>query len=98
MTMSVQAVILPSIPSAEGNTTKQDLIWNNMDAPSDEVLTLPSLGQDVQLGMLYDVRTGQFFGGMSLWDNDVVNAKQTLDDRVVQNAEFTYSYSLEEAR
>jgi hypothetical protein len=60
--------------------------------------TLPALGQDVQLGMLYDVRTAQFFGGVSLWNNDVVNAKQTLDDNEVQNAEFTCSYSLDEAR
>jgi hypothetical protein len=62
------------------------------------VLTLPVLDQDVQLGMLYDVRTAQFFSGVSLWNNDVVNAKQTLDDHEVQNAEFTCSYSLDEAR
>ncbi|KAK0512138.1 hypothetical protein JMJ35_005266 [Cladonia borealis] len=66
--------------------------------PFTEVLTLPALGQDVQLGMLYDVRTAQFFGGLSLWNNNVVNAEQTLDEHAVQNADFTYSYSLDEAR
>ena len=66
--------------------------------PFTEVLTLPALGQDVQLGMLYDVRTAQFFGGFSLWNNNVVNAKQTLDERTVQNADFTSSCSLDEAR
>ncbi|KAI2624052.1 hypothetical protein GGS21DRAFT_325573 [Xylaria nigripes] len=58
----------------------------------------PALGQDVQLGMLYNARTSQFFGGLSLWDNTVVNAKQELDEKTVQNADFYYSYSLEEAR
>ncbi|KAK4031565.1 hypothetical protein C8A01DRAFT_21239 [Parachaetomium inaequale] len=43
------------------------------------VLPKPALGQDVQLGMLYDVRSGQFFASLSLWDNDVVNAKQQLE-------------------
>ncbi|RYP73509.1 hypothetical protein DL770_007759 [Monosporascus sp. CRB-9-2] len=65
---------------------------------NDMVLSQPALGQDVQLGMLYDARTSQFFGGISLWDNDVVNAKQELDEQKVQNADFTFSYSLEEAR
>jgi len=62
------------------------------------VLTRPALGEDVQLGMLYDIRAAQSFGGLSLWNKDVVNAKQTLEDQAVQNAEFTYSYSLDEAR
>ncbi|KAM0330220.1 hypothetical protein ACHAQA_004395 [Verticillium albo-atrum] len=66
--------------------------------PNNEVLSLPALGQDVQLGMLYDVRTAQFFGGVSLWNNDIVNAKQELDDNKIQNAEFKFSSSLEESR
>jgi len=64
----------------------------------DMVLSQPALGQDVQLGMLYDVRASQFFGGVSLWSNEVVNAKQELDENKVQNADFNFSYSLEEAR
>jgi GTP-binding protein EngB required for normal cell division len=68
-----------------------------MDSSS-MVLSLPALGQDVQLGMLYDVRTAQFFGGMSLWTNDMIDRLQTLDDHTAQDAGFTYSYSLEEAR
>ncbi|EFX00284.1 fibronectin, type 3 [Grosmannia clavigera kw1407] len=63
-----------------------------------DVLTQPALGQDIQLGMLYDVRTSHFYGGVSLWDNAIVNEKQALDEHQVQNAEFIYSYSLEEAR
>src|ERR1700759_2131712 len=64
-----------------------------MDA-STAIITQPALGQDVQLGMLYDVRTAQFFSGVSLWNNEVVNAKQELDEQSVQNAEFTYAFSL----
>lgn len=63
----------------------------------DMALSRPALGQDVQLGMLYDVRTSQFFAGVSLWNNDVVNAKQELDEQKVQNADYNFSYSLEEA-
>ncbi|KAI5863678.1 hypothetical protein GGS23DRAFT_564932 [Durotheca rogersii] len=70
----------------------------NIMGLSTMVLTLPALGQDVQLGMLYDIRTAQFFSGVSLWSNSIVNARQTLDDHVVQNTEFTYSNSLEQAR
>ncbi|WKT40267.1 hypothetical protein QSH57_005073 [Fusarium oxysporum f. sp. vasinfectum] len=65
---------------------------------SGNVITLPSLGQDVQLGMLYNVRTSELFAGVSLWDNAVVNAKQTTDENKVQNAEFSYSTSIEESR
>ncbi len=68
-----------------------------MDA-SPAILSQPALGQDVQLGMLYDLRTAQFFGGVSLWDNEIVNARQTLEEHTLQNGEFTYSTSLEEAR
>ncbi len=68
-----------------------------MDA-SPAILSQPALGQDVQLGMLYDSRTAQFFGGVSLWDNEIVNARQTLEEHTLQNGEFTYSTSLEEAR
>ncbi|KAI2471704.1 hypothetical protein F4781DRAFT_386374 [Annulohypoxylon bovei var. microspora] len=73
------------------------LIIESVDIPT-MALTLPALGQDTQLGMLYDVRNAQFFDGVSLWDNEMVNAKQTLDDHAVQNAEFTYSTSLDQAR
>lgn len=62
------------------------------------VLTLPALWHDVQLGMLYNARTGEVFSGVSLWDNVTVNQNQALDDHTVQNAEFSYSFSLEEAR
>jgi hypothetical protein len=61
------------------------------------VLSLPSLGEDVQLGMLYDARTGQFFGGASFWSNEVVNTKQEIADKV-QNAEYSYTETLDEAR
>ncbi|KAI1392852.1 uncharacterized protein F4822DRAFT_392399 [Hypoxylon trugodes] len=67
-------------------------------ACNDTILSQPALGRDVQLGMLYDVRTSQFFGGISLWDNDVVNANEKVGEEKVQNAEFSFSYSLEEAR
>ncbi|QPC72255.1 hypothetical protein HYE68_003007 [Fusarium pseudograminearum] len=65
---------------------------------SGTVITLPSLGQDVQLGMLYNARTSELFAGISLWDNDVVNAKQTKDENRVQNAEFSFSTSIEDSR
>ena len=68
-----------------------------MDA-SPAILSQPALGQDVQLSMLYDSRTTQFFGGVSLWDNEIVNTRQTLEEHTLQNGEFTYSTSLDEAR
>ncbi len=64
---------------------------------SSEELTLPALGEMVQLGMLYDVRTGQF-SRLSLWDNDTIKAKQTRDEHVAHSGGFTSSYSLDEAR
>ncbi|KAH7303384.1 hypothetical protein B0I35DRAFT_365004 [Stachybotrys elegans] len=60
-------------------------------------MLLPSLGEDVQLGMLYDARTGQLFADSSLWSNDIVNTKQELDDKV-QNVEYTYTETIDEAR
>ena len=48
--------------------------------------------------MLYNARTCEFFGGVSLWDHDVVKAKEEIDDAEVQNADDRCSYSLEEAR
>ncbi|KAK0744640.1 hypothetical protein B0T21DRAFT_358105 [Apiosordaria backusii] len=63
-----------------------------------DILTLPALGQDVQLGMLYDARTARLHTGLSLWDDAVVNKRQALGDSAVQNAEFKYSFSLQEAR
>ncbi|EOA81113.1 hypothetical protein ACJQWK_07980 [Exserohilum turcicum] len=65
---------------------------------STAVLKRPALGEDVQLGMLYDYRTSQFYAGVSLWDNSVVNAEQILPEQMVQNGDFTYSFSLDEAR
>jgi hypothetical protein len=66
---------------------------------TNDVLHRPALGQDVQLGMLYDVRTSTLFGGVSLWDDSVVNAnaKSDTSDRI-QNAEYTFSTSVEESR
>ncbi|KAK7743328.1 hypothetical protein SLS62_010651 [Diatrype stigma] len=63
-----------------------------------EVITQPALGQDVQLGMLYDARTMQFFAGVSLWDNTVVNEHQELKADKLQNSHYSLSYSLQEAR
>ncbi|KAK6512522.1 hypothetical protein TWF481_001406 [Arthrobotrys musiformis] len=65
---------------------------------SDRILFQPALGQDVQLGMLYDARSSQFFAGISPWDNAFVNAKQELDEVRVQNGDFDFWYSLEDAR
>ncbi|KAK4145847.1 uncharacterized protein C8A04DRAFT_10268 [Dichotomopilus funicola] len=62
------------------------------------VLTKPALGEDVQLGMLHDVRSGQFFAGLSLWDNNVINAKQQVEGQQVQDPDFTYTTSLDDAR
>ncbi|KAJ1323456.1 Down syndrome cell adhesion molecule-like protein 1 [Microdochium nivale] len=47
--------------------------------------------------MLYDVRKSQFFGGVSLWCNDDVNPVQPPDE-LIQNADYKFSYSIEEAR
>ncbi|RGP62991.1 fibronectin, type 3 [Fusarium sporotrichioides] len=65
---------------------------------SGDGIILPALGQDVQLGMLYNVRTSELFAGISLWDNAVVNSEQTKDESKVQNAEFFYSTSIEDSR
>ncbi|KAK4201367.1 hypothetical protein QBC40DRAFT_223695 [Triangularia verruculosa] len=63
-----------------------------------DTLILPALGQDIQLGMLYDARTARLHAGFSLWDNAVVNKEQDIDDSKIQDAAFSYSYSLQEAR
>ncbi|KAI4238684.1 MAG: hypothetical protein LQ349_000927 [Xanthoria aureola] len=61
---------------------------------TNDVLPLqPALGQNIQLGMLYDVRSQQFFGDISLWKDYDVNAVQAKDD-----TEYRYTYSLDEAR
>ncbi|KAK6523032.1 hypothetical protein TWF281_002454 [Arthrobotrys megalospora] len=65
---------------------------------NDMILSQPALGQDVQLGMLYNACSSQFFAGVSLWDNDVVNANQKLDEEKVLCTDFDFSCSLEEAR
>jgi hypothetical protein len=66
---------------------------------ANEVFPLqPALGQNIQLGMLYDVRSQQFFGGISLWKDSEVNAAQATADNKVQNAEYRFTYSLDEAR
>lgn len=66
---------------------------------SDEkIITQPALGQDVQLGMLYDARSMQFYAGVSLWDDEVVNKHQELEEGKVQDSQYSLSYSLQEAR
>ena len=65
---------------------------------SEALLTVPALGQSVQLGMLYDARTSQLFSGLSLWDNAKVNVEEKVDEVKVQNAEFKYCKSLAESR
>ncbi|XDG05408.1 hypothetical protein ABKA04_005023 [Annulohypoxylon sp. FPYF3050] len=64
----------------------------------EEMITKPALGQDVQLGMLYDVRTMQFFAGVSLWDNKIVNEHQELEEDKLQDPHYSLSYSLQQAR
>eukprot|EP01113_Clastostelium_recurvatum_P011373 TRINITY_DN1578_c0_g1_i1.p1 TRINITY_DN1578_c0_g1~~TRINITY_DN1578_c0_g1_i1.p1 ORF type:complete len:683 (-),score=180.78 TRINITY_DN1578_c0_g1_i1:355-2262(-) len=64
----------------------------------DRPLLLPTLGQDVQLGMLYDARSSQFYAGYSLWDDKVVNAKVDIDTDKVQEAHFEYSVGTDQAR
>ncbi|KAH6605061.1 hypothetical protein Trco_006768 [Trichoderma cornu-damae] len=61
-------------------------------------ITRPSLGQDVQLGMLYDSRKETFFAGISLWDSEEVNKIEVIDENKVQNASTVFSYSTEDAR
>ncbi|KAL6859296.1 hypothetical protein J3F83DRAFT_340216 [Trichoderma novae-zelandiae] len=62
-----------------------------------DAITRPSLGRDVQLGMLYDARTETFFAGTSLWDNTDVNMKEGIDDERVQSASTVFTYSTEDA-
>ncbi|KAK1490764.1 hypothetical protein CCUS01_14359 [Colletotrichum cuscutae] len=61
-------------------------------------ISQPALDQDVQLGMMYDARTSQFFSGISLWDNSIVNPTAEIDTKQLQGAEFHFSESLEESR
>ncbi|KAF4773552.1 hypothetical protein HER10_EVM0001731 [Colletotrichum scovillei] len=61
-------------------------------------ISQPALDQDVQLGMMYDARTSQFFSGISLWDNSTVNPTAEIDTKQLQGAEFHFSESLEESR
>ncbi|KAK3493368.1 hypothetical protein B0T13DRAFT_50003 [Neurospora crassa] len=71
----------------------------NSSAKGFEVFALqPALGLNIQLGMLYDARSQQFFSGISLWKDSEMNATQAVDDKKVQNADYRYTYSLDEAR
>ncbi|KXH68319.1 hypothetical protein CSAL01_01783 [Colletotrichum salicis] len=71
---------------------------NSNDLVLSRPICQPALGQDVQLGMMYDARTSEFFSGISLWDDSDVNPNEEVDDNQVQNAEFRFSESLEESR
>jgi hypothetical protein len=62
------------------------------------VITRPALGHDIQLGMLWDARTGEVFGGISLWKDSDANAAQEIEEGKVQGAAYAYSLSLDEAR
>ncbi|KAL5087851.1 hypothetical protein Trisim1_007502 [Trichoderma cf. simile WF8] len=62
------------------------------------VVTLPALGRNVRLGMLCDIRTGELYGGVSLWDDSDINGEMEIESGKVQNAEYMYSTSLEESR
>ncbi|KAF3062915.1 hypothetical protein CFAM422_010440 [Trichoderma lentiforme] len=62
------------------------------------VVTLPALGRNVRLGMLCDIRTGELYGGVSLWDDSDINGEMEIQSDKVQNAEYMYSTSLEESR
>ncbi len=64
----------------------------------EQVITLPVLDQEVPLGSLYDARTGTIFAGVSVWDSETVNKTQVENPNQVQNAEFSYTKSLEESR
>eukprot|EP01122_Echinamoeba_exundans_P010096 TRINITY_DN3688_c3_g1_i1.p1 TRINITY_DN3688_c3_g1~~TRINITY_DN3688_c3_g1_i1.p1 ORF type:complete len:258 (-),score=48.21 TRINITY_DN3688_c3_g1_i1:572-1345(-) len=61
-------------------------------------ITLPALGHDVQLGMMYNARTGELFAGVSVWDNSSVNRTEETKDHQIQDAEYEYSMSRKEAR
>ena len=61
-------------------------------------LTKPALGQDLQLGMLYDIRSEQFLAGLPLWNNDVVNSKQQIEYKEVKDPDVSYTTSLHDAR
>lgn len=65
-----------------------------------KAITLPSLGHDIQLGMLFDVRTMENFAGASFWDSNVCWREICADaqNNQVQNAEFKFSSSIEEGR
>ncbi|KAL2148627.1 hypothetical protein VTH82DRAFT_2181 [Thermothelomyces myriococcoides] len=64
----------------------------------EDVLLMPSLGQDVQLGMLYDARSSQLYAGLSLWDSKDVNTIEEIDENKVQDTKYEYSFSIDEAR
>lgn len=58
----------------------------------------PALGQQLQLGALYDARTRSFFSGISLWDSASFADKEKANENQVQNADYYFTYSLDEAR
>ncbi|KAA8494090.1 Neoverrucotoxin subunit beta [Porphyridium purpureum] len=66
------------------------------------VIEKPALGQNVELGQMYDARTGQILGGMSLWDiqvaNEILETKNHEAPRFEDADLFNYSCSIEEAR
>ncbi len=85
---------------AENAPRNIDLAQSSATTNTDEasVITKPALGHDIQLGMLWDARTNEVFGGISLWKDSDVNAAQEIEEGKVQGAAYAYSLSLDETR
>ncbi|KAJ1563159.1 hypothetical protein HK405_011876 [Cladochytrium tenue] len=61
-------------------------------------IKMPALGEDIQLGMLYDYKTATFFSGVSPWRSSVANPTVDTPPNIVQNAEYKLFTSLDDAR
>lgn len=60
---------------------------------------MPALGKNIELGMLFDARSSQFYSGLSLWDNADINYEDVkINNQTIQDSSFMFSYSLKDAR
>jgi len=88
--------LMPAGNLPRNNALAQSPATTNTDEAC--VITRPALGHDIQLGMLWDARTCQVFGGISLWKDSDVNAEQEIEEGKVQQADYAYLLSLDDAR
>eukprot|EP00961_Rhodomonas_salina_P234216 3165514-Rhodomonas_salina.1 len=67
-----------------------------MGVGDDAVLNQAAMGRDVQLGMLFDGRSGDLFGGVSLWTLEDIKKNEEI--KLTPQTLFQFSTNVEDVR